>query len=362
MKYLITVKNLNTITAILAFYFGLILFSALPNTSNAQTQKKSFDDQKLCDGSFYVYQDSNNACNHFTPSGWMGDTKSISFDSNYKSNPYDGTSCIKISFTVNGENWAGVYWQEPENNWGDTKNAGYDLTGAINITFWAKGEIGSETVEFFTGGMGRNADTGEKEKSYPDSFKKTSIGYQELTNFWKEYTIPLTSLDLNYVIGGFGWVTNSTKNPNGATFFLDNIKYNKSQATTPTPLASPTLIPTLPPITPTPTPTVTVTPTEVCEPEAISVSPTSLTLKRNKSGDVTVTVTGADDCAVEGETVTVTINSAGKKRISVSPTSAATDASGQATFTITAKKKTGSARVTFKAGDVEKSITVKVRK
>ena len=354
MKYLITVKNLNTITAILAFYFGLILFSALPNTSNAQTQKKSFDDQKLCDGSFYVYQDSNNACNHFTPSGWMGDTKSISFDSNYKSNPYDGTSCIKISFTVNGENWAGVYWQEPENNWGDTKNAGYDLTGAINITFWAKGEIGSETVEFFTGGMGRNADTGEKEKSYPDSFKKTSIGYQELTNFWKEYTIPLTSLDLNYVIGGFGWVTNSTKNPNGATFFLDNIKYNKSQATTPTPTATPTP-------TPTPTPTVTATPT-VCEAETVAVSPTSLSLKRKKSGTVTVMVTGKNGCKVEGETVTATINAAGKKRISISPTSDTTDASGKATFTITAKNKTGNARVTFEAGGVKKAITVKVLK
>ncbi|HHT9113206.1 MAG: carboxypeptidase regulatory-like domain-containing protein [Planctomycetes bacterium] len=110
------------------------------------------------------------------------------------------------------------------------------------------------------------------------------------------------------------------------------------------------------------TPTPTVTPTPVCEPEAISVSPTSLTLKRNKSGDVTVTVTGADDCAVEGETVTATINSAGKKRISVSPTSDSTDENGQVTFTITAKKKTGSARVTFKAGSVKKSMTVKVRK
>ncbi len=109
-------------------------------------------------------------------------------------------------------------------------------------------------------------------------------------------------------------------------------------------------------------PTPTVTPTPVCEPEAISVSPTSLKLKRNKSGDVTVTVTGDTCDVVEGETVTATINAAGKKRISVLPTSAATDASGQATFTITAKKKTGSARVTFKAGDAKKSMTVKVRK
>ncbi len=114
-------------------------------------------------------------------------------------------------------------------------------------------------------------------------------------------------------------------------------------------------------VTPTPTPTVTPTP-ECVEPEAISVSPTTLKLKRNKSGDVTVTVTGDAGCLVEGETVTATINSAGKKRISVLPTSDSTDENGQAAFTITAKKKTGNARVTFKAGDVKKSMTVKVRK
>ena len=124
------------------------------------------------------------------------------------------------------------------------------------------------------------------------------------------------------------------------------------------PIPSPTLQPTLPPI---PSPTESPTPT-VCEAEKVTVSKTTLSLKRKKSGDVTVTVTGADDCAVEGETVTATINAAGKSRISVSPTSNTTDASGEATFTITAKKKTGNARVTFKAGSVKKSITVKVKK
>ena len=75
-----------------------------------------------------------------------------------------------------------------------------------------------------------------------------------------------------------------------------------------------------------------------------------------------MTVTGEAGCLVDGETVTATINAAGKKRIRISPTSAATDQSGAVTFTITAKKKTGNARVTFKAGSVKKSITVKVRK
>lgn len=106
----------------------------------------------------------------------------------------------------------------------------------------------------------------------------------------------------------------------------------------------------------------TITPPPTCEPESISVDTTTLSLKRKKSGMVTVTVTGDNGCAVEGETVTATINAAGKKCVSISPTSDSTDENGQATFTITAKKKTGNARVTFKAGSVKKSMTVKVKK
>ena len=106
--------------------------------------------------------------------------------------------------------------------------------------------------------------------------------------------------------------------------------------------------------TPTPTPT-------PCEPDTISVSPTKIKLAEKTSSDVTVTVTGANGCAVEGESVTATINSAGNKRISISPSSGETDENGQAIFTITAKK-TGNARVTFSAGDLRESILVKVTK
>ena len=109
-------------------------------------------------------------------------------------------------------------------------------------------------------------------------------------------------------------------------------------------------------------PTPIVTPTPVCEPESVTVSPTRLNLKRKESGEVTVTVNGDACDVVAGETVTATINQAGAKHISISPTSVTTDASGEATFTITATKKTGNARVTFKAGSAKKNITVKVRK
>lgn len=171
--------------------------------------------------SFDVYSDQDAGGNHFFPSGWMGDISAISFDSNWTSNPHSGTSCIKVSFTAKGDNWTGIYWQDPENNWGDNSNGGYDLSGAVKLTFWARGEEGGETVEFFVGGI-----TG----TYGDSIEKTSTGYITLTTSWKEYTIDLIGKDLSHVIGGFGWVTNSEHNPDGAAFYLDNIKYDRSRA------------------------------------------------------------------------------------------------------------------------------------
>ena len=116
-------------------------------------------------------------------------------------------------------------------------------------------------------------------------------------------------------------------------------------------------IPTIP--TPIPTPTPTPTPIVICKADTVTASPNKLSLKRKGSKKVTVTVT-CDGEGLEGQEVTATINAPGKKRISVSPSSAITDENSRATFTVTAKKK-GNSGVTFKAGDVKKSIIVKVR-
>jgi hypothetical protein len=169
---------------------------------------------------FFVYANYDEGGNHFYPSGYMGDDiSSIDIQTNWVSRPYDGTSCIRIAFTGKKDNWAGVYWQEPENNWGSIKNAGYNLTGATGISFYAKGENGGEKVKFFAGGINDKA-------SYPDSFKIPDVVIT-LEPGWKEYRIDLTSKDLSHVIGGFGLALASTENPDGATFYLDNIAYDK---------------------------------------------------------------------------------------------------------------------------------------
>lgn len=188
-------------------------------------EENFFDDSELCNNTFYVYKDDEDNCNHFIPSGWMPEEeagKTITFKSNWTSDPYSGNSCIKIE--VNGATWAGIYWQEPEGNWGDKKDAGYDLRGATKITFMAKGDIGGENIAFFMGGIGVD----DKDKSYPDSLEKTPLSdVISLTDTWTEYTIDLTSKDKDksHVIGGFAWVLDSSTNSNNVTFYLDEIKY-----------------------------------------------------------------------------------------------------------------------------------------
>jgi hypothetical protein len=41
--------------------------------------------------------------------------------------------------------------------------------------------------------------------------------------------IDLTGKDLKSVGGGFGWVANASNNPNGAIFYLDDVKYDKAR-------------------------------------------------------------------------------------------------------------------------------------
>ncbi len=94
-----------------------------------------------------------------------------------------------------------------------------------------------------------------------------------------------------------------------------------------------------------------------CTAESIAVNPVSLKLKKQTSGGVTVTVTGNGGCPVEGQKVMSKIH--GDINIEISPKTAVTDGNGEATFTITALGKTGSATVTFTAGTL-KAATVPV--
>jgi hypothetical protein len=167
----------------------------------------------------YVYRDWEAPENHFYAPGWMGDTGDVKFDDGVEVNPHSGRTCIRITYSAKGsgrEGWAGIYWQYPENNWGD-KPEGYNLTGARRLAFMARGEHGGEEAEFKVGGI---------RGKFPDSIQPArSTGIRILTKDWKRYEIDLRGLDLRHVIGGFVWATSHGSNPRGSTIYLDEIKF-----------------------------------------------------------------------------------------------------------------------------------------
>jgi hypothetical protein len=195
------------LSAALLLSIGLILSNA-----NAQGKKVEFP--------FYVYYDHLARDNHYIPSGWMGDYGAIRVKSAWKENPHSGQTSMRWTYSgepTQGAGWAGVFWQNPANNWGKVKG-GYDLSGATKLTFWARGEKGGEIVEFKIGGiMGDYSDTTE-----------VSTGPVSLTKEWKQYVIDLKGEDLSYISGGFCWVVSQVDVPEGGiTFYLDDIVYEK---------------------------------------------------------------------------------------------------------------------------------------
>lgn len=170
--------------------------------------------------SFYIYSDKGAQTNHFAPSGWMGDYGDIKIDVGETQIVADGKTSFKVQYLAKGAqgaNWAGMFWQQPPNNWGD-KPGGYDLSNMKRLTFWARGAEGGEKIaEFKVGGI-----TGE----HGDSDAQ-SMGPVVLTKDWKKYTIDLADKNLSNIVGGFCWSASRDDNPNGFTLYLDNIQFEK---------------------------------------------------------------------------------------------------------------------------------------
>jgi len=184
---------------------------------------------------FNVYTDAEAPDNHFTPSGYMGDTGDITVNEVWADHPHSGTSSLKITYSAEGKGpnecpfappckWAGVYWQTPPDNWGTVPNAGFDLRGFRKITFWARSDTEAR-IEFKVGGI-----TGP----YPDSIQPArSSGIKTLSPEWQPFEINLEDANLSYVIGGFLWVTNwnnneiSEGNPKTLVFYLDDIRFER---------------------------------------------------------------------------------------------------------------------------------------
>lgn len=196
--------------------FACAMLASHLSAAESKTKKRE-ETPKSDFKTFYIYQDARSRENHYIPSGWMGDYSGIKMNEAWKDRPYSGATCLQFTYNQKGnDRWAGIYWQSPPNNWGERKS-NMNIVGAKKCTFWARGEKDGIVMEKFkVGGIrGTNfTDTAEVE-----------IGPITLKNKWEKFEIPLAGEDLSMIIGGFCWVATMDANPDGAVFYLDEIKF-----------------------------------------------------------------------------------------------------------------------------------------
>ena len=237
----------------LAAFITSLSLKASANNNQPDTQSVSASVQYLAramdqyHNRFPVYDDVSSAGNHFHALTKFPDGNAlVTINGSYSSDKHSGATAIRCTFTQGGVNFGGFNFQNgvlpngataPSPNFGTVLNAGVDLSGATALTFWARGQQGSEVVDFFMGGVGWTGNTVNNPCipgflgpcPAPDSTPAVKITVA-LTTQWTQYSINLANKDLHYVLGGFGWGVDGALNPNGAVFFLDDIQYELSPA------------------------------------------------------------------------------------------------------------------------------------
>lgn len=183
---------------------------------------------------FPVYTDFCAGGNHYIPNGWMGDVGDIVLSNPADTTrPHSGLTSHKFAYIpqgTSGKHWAGVYWLPSDEGWQSVR--GYDLTGAKRLSFWARGEVGGERINFLVGGFNRkerNPGIRGRGSSGPFELEDVTLGRE-----WREYFINIPDgEDLSNIIGGFGWTTGFRQNSRGCTFYLDDIEFQLDRTTEP---------------------------------------------------------------------------------------------------------------------------------
>jgi hypothetical protein len=165
---------------------------------------------------------------HYAPSGGMGDAAVVGA----VTIGTDGAACSAAPaaalkgacYTVTYKpqpivapatsTWAGFYWQYPDNNWGTTQPLTV-ATGAKDVSFYAKGMAGGESIEFEAGGIMNQT------MPFADGFSVNQT--IKLTTTWTKYTLSMTGKTYaGGVLGAFAWVAQAP-NANTVTFFVTGI-------------------------------------------------------------------------------------------------------------------------------------------
>ncbi|MCA9174946.1 MAG: hypothetical protein KDB14_10740 [Planctomycetales bacterium] len=159
-----------------------------------------------------VYGDDTKAT--YAPSGYMGNTQAIAMTLDSTERPRAGKTCLKVEYQA-ADNWGGVLWQSPAQDWDGSQPGGLNLTGAAAVEFYVRGASGNENVSFMLGVI-------EGDKLYRDT-AKAELKDVRLTTEWQKMRIPLNGRDLSRIKTGFGWSLAGQGKP--VTFYLDDIRY-----------------------------------------------------------------------------------------------------------------------------------------
>ena len=168
----------------------------------------------------------------FIPSGWMGDgvvkagqPNPVQVNLLSTVDPHSPPYCQQWSYKpkLGQKGWTGVAWQFPENNWGDKPGKDWSKRGFSKVTVWARGVKDRHgnlpKVQFKAGGAS------DPTKKYQASFEVEN-DFVTLTEEWKQYSLDLRGQNLSQMIAAFVWVMRAQDvDPDGATFFLDDIAY-----------------------------------------------------------------------------------------------------------------------------------------
>ena len=175
--------------------------------------------QSTASNAVHVYADEDSPQNQFSPTGWLGDFESaVDFEPGSTEEPRTGKSCVKLAYGTKGDSgWFTLYWLHPKGNWG--KVAGRNIGRATRLTFWARGQKGGEVVSFKVGGVpGPHGDSAEE-----------GMAQVALKSSWQRYSIGLSNAKLGNVVGGFACTVTRADNPQGCTFYLDDILYELAE-------------------------------------------------------------------------------------------------------------------------------------
>ncbi|MFY9572657.1 MAG: VCBS repeat-containing protein, partial [Blastocatellia bacterium] len=182
---------------------------------------------------FYVYRNADSGFNHGFASGVFGDINRIHLNAACLDDPSIGGcstdmnrldqthgNVLSISFDpLPAGHFAGVNFEEPENNGANPRGAGYDLRDASSVVFDIRSPTpGGIKVQFGVGG------------------RVTSFFQIPQSSQYTTMTIPLSTLipsppDLSNVHLLFSVATNDVNAPSGGTVLLDNVRFEAVPAT-----------------------------------------------------------------------------------------------------------------------------------